>query len=99
MTLPRKLAQAIVKLVVRYASPGCQPWAEGLAIEIDHIPNDWTALRWSLGSTRVLLDRREAPSPHSTKSPPSRPGLPLPGTTRQPTPGGSSSFSRASTMA
>jgi len=61
MTLTRKLAQAIAKVVVRYASPGCQPWAEGLATEIDHIPSDWTALRWSLGSTRVLLDRREAP--------------------------------------
>jgi RecA-family ATPase len=61
MTMIRKLALKIATIVVRYASPGCKQWAEGLLQETDHIENDWSALEWALGSTRVLLDRREAP--------------------------------------
>ena len=29
--------------------------------EMDFIENDWTALLWALGSTRILLWRRDAP--------------------------------------
>jgi len=61
MTRTRRLAKWILSWVVWLASPGCKEWAEGLAREAAVIDSDWSALRWSLGSTRVLLDRREAP--------------------------------------
>jgi hypothetical protein len=61
MTLTRKLALKILDAVVRHASPGCKEWAEGLASEATFIESDWTALAWALGSTRVLLNYREAP--------------------------------------
>jgi hypothetical protein len=61
MSIVRKAAQKISAMVVRYASPGCKEWAEGLAREIDFIGDDWKALLWSIGSVRVLLDRQPAP--------------------------------------
>jgi len=61
MTRVRKLALGISARVVRWASPGCKEWAEGLAREAAVIDSDWAALRWAIGSTRVLLDRRQVP--------------------------------------
>jgi hypothetical protein len=61
MTLARRLALTISDEVVRWASPGCKEWAEGLEHEAAVIESDWAALAWALGSTRVLLDRRAAP--------------------------------------
>jgi len=61
MTLVRTLAVKITGLVVRFASPGAKEWAEGLALEIGYVDNDWSALAWALGSLRVLLGYREAP--------------------------------------
>ena len=61
MTLVRRAALEISSRVVRWASPGCKEWAEGLEREAEVIESDWAALRWALGSTRVLLDRRRAP--------------------------------------
>ena len=60
MTLVRRLAVRISSRVVRWASPGCKEWAEGLEREAAVIESDWAALRWSIGSMRVLLDRRAA---------------------------------------
>ena len=61
MTLIRRVALTISDEVVRWASPGCKEWAEGLEREAAVIESDWAALRWAIGSTRVLLDRRPAP--------------------------------------
>lgn len=61
MTLVRRVARKISGTVVRYASPGCKEWAEGLAREAEVIPSDWAALWWAMGSTKVLFNRREAP--------------------------------------
>ena len=61
MTLVRRLALGISAIVVRWASPGYKEWAEGLEREARVIESDWAALRWALGSTRVLLDCRAAP--------------------------------------
>ena len=61
MTLVRKLALKISDTVVRWASPGCKEWAEGLKREVRFIGGDWAALVWAIGSTRVLVDRRSAP--------------------------------------
>ena len=60
MTLVRGLALKISNTVVRYASPGCKEWAEGLAQEVSFVESDWAALGWALGSIRILLDYREA---------------------------------------
>jgi hypothetical protein len=60
MTVVRRSAMGIAAFVVRYAAPGCRDWAEGLAREVEFIEGDWAAFWWSLGSMRVLLDRREA---------------------------------------
>lgn len=62
MTLVRRVAMKVSGLVVRYASSGCKEWAEGLAREVEFIEDDWSALWWAAGSTRVLWDRREAPA-------------------------------------
>ena len=61
MTPIRGLALKISNTVVRYASPGCKEWAEGLAREVAFVEGDWAALVWALGSVRVLFDYREAP--------------------------------------
>jgi len=61
MTPVRRLALTISDEVVRWASPGCKEWAEGLEREARVIESDWAALGWALSSTRVLLDRRAAP--------------------------------------
>jgi len=58
MTLIRMVALTISDEVVRWASPGCKEWAEGLEREAAVIESDWAALGWAIGSTRVLLDRR-----------------------------------------
>ena len=55
MTLVRRVAGKISRAVVRYASPGCKEWAEGLAREAEFVQGDWAALWWALGSTKVLL--------------------------------------------
>lgn len=61
MMLVRGLAMKISGAVVRYASPGCKEWADGLAREVGFVEGDWAALWWALGSARVLFDYREAP--------------------------------------
>jgi len=61
MSILRGAAQKISAKVVRYSSAGNKGWAEGLAREVDFVKSDWGALLWSLGSLRVLLDRRPAP--------------------------------------
>lgn len=58
MTLVRRLALGISSRVVRWASPGCKEWAEGLAREAAVIESDWAALRWAMSSIPVLFDRR-----------------------------------------
>jgi hypothetical protein len=74
MTLVRKLALSISSRVIHWASPGCKEWAEAQSRELTFIPSDWVALRWSLGSTRVLLDRRAAPIGPGSELP-ARPSL------------------------
>lgn len=61
MTPVHRLAFKVSETVVKYASPGCREWAEGLLQETVSIESDWSALCWALGSTRILLDRREKP--------------------------------------
>jgi hypothetical protein len=74
MTLVRGLALRISDAVVRWASPGCKEWAEGLAREVEFIEGDWAALRWAIGSARVLLDRRVTPIGARRDGPAAMPG-------------------------
>ena len=60
MTPLRRLAMKISDGVVRLA-PGAKDWARATAREIEFIEDDWVALRWALGSTRILLGRSEIP--------------------------------------
>jgi len=55
MTRLRKLATNISSLVLRAASPAAKDWAQASAQEIAFIENDWAALRWALGSSKVLF--------------------------------------------
>jgi hypothetical protein len=59
MSLVRRFALWLAEFVVRHASPGAREWAEGLARETGEIPGDWAALVWTLGSLRVLADRKD----------------------------------------
>lgn len=61
MTLVRRKALEISSWVTWLASPGCKEWAEGSEREAAVIESDWAAVRWAIGSTCILLDRREAP--------------------------------------
>jgi hypothetical protein len=66
MTLLRKLADKISAVVVRRSSPATKDWAAATAQELPFIQNDWAALRWSLGSARLLLQQRCACDVHLT---------------------------------
>jgi len=59
MTPVRRLAIKIVDAAVRHAPQANREWAEGVAHELDYIKSDWSALRWAMGSVRVLLVRRQ----------------------------------------
>jgi len=61
MATSRRLALKLLNAVVRLASPAAQDWAKAMLRELDFIENDWTALLWALGSTRILLKRGDVP--------------------------------------
>ncbi|HKO19394.1 MAG TPA: hypothetical protein VJU82_10965 [Acidobacteriaceae bacterium] len=65
MTRVRRAAIAISDFVVRYAPTGSDEWARGLRAELDVVESDWSALRWALGSLRVLLRRQLYREPYS----------------------------------
>ena len=60
MTTLRRVAVRISRVVVRLASPGAQDWAKATAREVEFIGSDWAALRWALGSVRVLFGQHDA---------------------------------------
>jgi disulfide bond formation protein DsbB len=57
MTLLRKLATQISVVVVRHSSSATKDWAQASAQELASIQNDWDALRWALGSARLLFQK------------------------------------------
>jgi hypothetical protein len=61
MTIPRQLAVKIMNLSAGYATPGAREWVDAMSRELDFIENDWSALWWALGSTRVLFKRPHVP--------------------------------------
>lgn len=63
MTTARKLALKISNTILQLAPSGAEDWAKAMLREIDFIENDWVALLWALGGTRILL--RLKPRCHS----------------------------------
>jgi hypothetical protein len=61
MTNLRRFALKILNVTVRLASPGARDWANAMSRELDFIENDWTALRWAVGSTKIVFKRRDVP--------------------------------------
>ncbi len=55
MTLIRKVAQSLVKLVNGLASPPLRVWLRAMLGELSYIESDWEAVRWALGSMHVLF--------------------------------------------
>jgi hypothetical protein len=54
----RNLALKILHAVVRWAPPGAGEWPDAMLREVDFIENDWMAVSWALGSTRLLFTRQ-----------------------------------------
>lgn len=61
MTLIRKFALKVLNTAARHAAPGTRDWVIAMSREMDFIENDWAALWWALGSTRVLFKRQYVP--------------------------------------
>src|SRR5580698_6454952 len=57
----RGLAKKVSCFVVRAARSGSKEWARATARETEFIQNDWAALRWALGSMRILWRPVDAP--------------------------------------
>lgn len=57
MTLTRRIAVWLLDWVERHTPPHSQAWARAARAEMDHIPGDWQALRWALGSVRLFFAR------------------------------------------
>jgi hypothetical protein len=73
MSAIRRLAMRISAAVVRWASPGCKDWAEGLEREVEFVKGDWAALGWAIGSLRLVLYRRMRPAGARRDAPPRSP--------------------------
>jgi hypothetical protein len=61
MTMIRKLASKLMNTAARHAAPGTRDWVTAMSREMDFIENDWAALWWALGSTRVLFRHQHVP--------------------------------------
>jgi hypothetical protein len=61
MTMIRRLALKVLNTAARHAAPGTRDWVTAMSREMDFIENDWAALWWALGSTRILFRREHVP--------------------------------------
>ena len=61
MTMIRRLALKVLNAAARHAAPGTRDWVTAMSREMDFIENDWAALWWALGSTRILFKRQHVP--------------------------------------
>ncbi|HXM60044.1 MAG TPA: hypothetical protein VN950_04250 [Terriglobales bacterium] len=57
----RKFAMKVLNAAARHAAPGTRDWVNAMSREMDFIENDWAALWWALGSTRILFKRQYVP--------------------------------------
>ncbi len=61
MTKIRKFGLKVLNIAARHAAPGTRDWVTAMSREMDFIENDWAALWWALGSTRILFKRQHVP--------------------------------------
>lgn len=54
MGLRRKCAQTLLRLMIRMAPAGSQPWAEAMLRELEFVDGDWQALWWALGGATAI---------------------------------------------
>jgi len=59
MTMPRRIANALLGAIARVAPPAAHEWCDAMLRELDFIPGDWPALKWALGSA-VAITRHAA---------------------------------------
>lgn len=59
MTMIRRIAIGIAVWVSEFSVPRGQEWALASASEVVDIPGDWAALRWALGSVRLVFQRSQ----------------------------------------
>jgi hypothetical protein len=57
MSIRRSLSVRILNAVIRFAPLGAEEWPQAVLGEMGVIENDWTALSWAVGSTRILFSR------------------------------------------
>jgi hypothetical protein len=57
----RRFALKVLNFAARYAAPGTREWVAAMSREMDFIENDWAALCWALGGTRILFKRQYVP--------------------------------------
>ena len=57
----RKFAMKVLNAAARHAAPGTRDWVNAMSREMDFIENDWAALWWALGSTRILFKHQYIP--------------------------------------
>jgi hypothetical protein len=55
MAAPRRLAEALLKGVLRLAPRESREWASAMLRELDFIEGEWAALFWALGSATAIL--------------------------------------------
>ncbi len=61
MTMIRRFALKVLNSAARHAAPGMRDWVTAMSREMDFIENDWAALWWALGSTRILFRHQHVP--------------------------------------
>jgi hypothetical protein len=55
MGVPRRLALALLRGVLRLAPEESREWASAMLRELDFIEGEWSALFWALGSAAAIL--------------------------------------------
>jgi hypothetical protein len=61
MTMIRRFALKVLNTAAHYAAPGTRDWVTAMSREMGFIENDWAALWWALGSTRILFRHLHVP--------------------------------------
>ncbi|MGA2217553.1 MAG: hypothetical protein ABSG51_05680 [Terracidiphilus sp.] len=55
MGAPRRVAERLLRTVIRLAPDDSREWASAMLRELDFVEGDWEALFWALGSATAIL--------------------------------------------
>lgn len=78
VSIARRIAFVLMRHVFRVLPPARSEWGEAMRRELDHIENDWEALRWSAGCVVVSYVQRANERPSSLVSVLKKPSAFLP---------------------